>query len=115
MSARSKSEESGVFPFSALYTELKEILNASCENVCILMKDRAKRYAIESSSYPCGPWIRDEELHAKLVALKGWADVVSKSCTKLTIIVTKAPTASNISSLLSEVCSQVTQFVGSYM
>ena len=103
------------FPFSILYREFEEILSSSCESIFVLLQDRAHKCAIESSKCPSGPWIKDSDLHTKLSSLKGWAEVVSKSCTKLTVIVTKVPTADHVKSILQEMCGQVSAFVGSYM
>lgn len=115
MSASKSVESDGVFPFSIIYRELKDILASSCDSIFILAQDRASRCANISSNYSCGPWIKDNNLHTKLIALKGWADVVSKSCTKLTIIVSKVPAVENVKCILREMCGQITSFVGSYM
>ena len=104
-----------VFPFSALYGELKGILSCSCDSVFILLQERPRKFAVQSSSHDGGPWIRDNVLQSRLVTLKGWADMISKSCTKLTILVTKAPSESSLISLLRELSDQVQSFVGSYM
>lgn len=115
MAASNSLENDGVFPFSVIYGQLKDILACSNDSILIMMQDRARKYAIDTSKRPSGPWIKDNDLHAKLIALKGWADVVSKSCTKLTIIVSKVPAVENIKSILAEMCDQVSSFVGSYM
>jgi hypothetical protein len=104
-----------VFPYSALYGELKGILSSSCESIFILLQERSRKSAGQSSSQDGGPWIRDNVLQSKLVTLKEWADMISKSCTKLTILVTKAPSESSLISLLRELSDQVQSFVGSYM
>lgn len=104
-----------VFPFLALYKELNEILDSGCENIFALMLKRSKRHTTELLSGNCGPWIRDSDLLAKLVTLKGLAEIVSRSCTKLTIVVTKNPSEVNLTSILREMSDQVSSFIGSYM
>jgi hypothetical protein len=104
-----------VFPFLALYGELNDILDAGCENIFILMLNRSKRHSTELQSGNCGPWIRDSDLLSKLLTLKGLAELVSRSCTKLTIIVTKTPSEVNLTSILREMSDQVSSFIGSYM
>ena len=104
-----------VFPFSALYGELKDILSSSSDSVFILLHERSRKTAMQLSSCDGGPWIRDNVLQSSLVTLKGWAEMISKSCTKLTILVTKAPSESSLISILRELSDQVKSFVGSYM
>jgi hypothetical protein len=104
-----------VFPYLALYGELNDILDAGCENIFILILNRSKRHTAELKSGNCGPWIRDSDLLSKLVTLKGLAELVSGSCTKLTIIVTKTPSEVNLMSILREMSDQVSSFIGSYM
>lgn len=104
-----------VFPFLALYSELNDILDSGCENIFILMQNRSKRYTTVPHNSDSGPWIRDNDLHLKLVTLKGLAELISRSCTKLTIIVTKTPSEVNLVSILREMSDQVSSFIGSYM
>ena len=114
-SIKSCPSTGSVFPFSALYEELKRILSSSCDSIFILLQERSRKSTAQSSSHDGGPWIRDNVLQSRLVTLKGWADMISKSCTKLTILVTKAPSESSLISLLRELSDQVQSFVGSYM
>lgn len=115
LKASEKKGHSPIFPFSVLYREIKDNLTSSCDSIFILIQERTKRYSAAQSKHACGPWIRDNEMHSKLLALKGWADAISKTCTKLTLIVTKLPTEDNLRSILSEMNNQITSFVGSYM
>ena len=109
------SKQCSVFPYSILYRELTEILTSSTEIIFSLMQDRSKKHSAASKDDAMGPWIKDGLLHSKLVELKGCAEVVSKSCTKLTLIVTKAPSANSLTSILREMSDYVRSFVGSYM
>ena len=101
--------------FLALYGELNDILDSGCENIFLLMLNRSKQHSIELLGGNYGPWIRDSDLLSKLVTLKGLAELVSRSCTKLTIIVTKTPSEVNLISILREMSDQVSSFIGSYM
>jgi hypothetical protein len=115
MDAVKKKGHSPIFPFSILYREIKDNLASSCDSIFTLIQDRTKRDTADQSKRACGPWIRDNEMHSKLIALKGWGDAISKTCTKLTLIVTKLPTEENLRSILSELNDQITSFVGSYL
>jgi hypothetical protein len=101
--------------FLALYGELNDILDSGCENIFLLMLNRSKHHSMELLGGNYGPWIRDGDLLSKLVTLKGLAELVSRSCTKLTIIVTKTPSEVNLISILREMSDQVSSFIGSYM
>ena len=113
--ALKESKESSIFPYSFLYRELMEILTSSTDIMFSLMQDRSKKHSTALKDDAIGPWIKDSVLHSKLVELKGSAEVVSKTCTKLTLIVTKAPSANSLISILREMSDYVRSFVGSYM
>jgi Grap2 and cyclin-D-interacting len=98
--------------FSGLYKPLQDLLVASLSDIAAQMK--ARKSSSEVLPEIC-PWAKNDDLQGRLTVLKHWADVVSRSSTKLTIVVTKIPSEESIREILNEIHGQVGQLMMHYM
>ncbi len=105
---------SGSHPcFEKMYSNVLLKIQDSIANIDILIGQRVSR--LKSGTVQCGSWKLDQTLKDHINNIKIHSESLSKTCTKLVLLVSAKPSQLTMESIIAELSDLCNVLVGTYL